>query len=148
MKMSNNFRSGRHCVFLLQVHLIFITKYRRNVFSKNLISYLKVCFEKTCLDMEAKLIEYSGEDDHIHLIVEFPPKLALSKLVNTLKGVSSRKMRKTFPFLQNYCLKKSLWSPSYFAGSCGGVTINILKNYVKNQRLPSSPLKKEVFSAQ
>ncbi len=80
----------------------------------------------------------NGEDDHVHLLVNYPPKIAISKLVNSLKGVSSRLLRKEFPQLHNRFYKGVLWSPSYFAGSCGGAPISIIRQYVEQQRTPTS----------
>lgn len=70
-----------------------------------------------CRDFEAELVEFDGEDDHVHLLVNYPPKVALSKLVNSLKGVSSRILRKQHPDLVRRYWKGVLWSPSYFAAS-------------------------------
>ena len=93
MERASNFRAGRNCVFLLHVHLVFVTKYRRKVFTKEILVDLKNIFSSICSDFEATLVEMDGEYDHVHLLVEYPPKIALSKLVNSLKGVSSRLIR-------------------------------------------------------
>lgn len=74
-----------------------------------------------CADFECTLVEFNGENNHVHLLVNFPPKVALSKLVNSLKGVSSRRMRQEFPELAlHYWRAQRLWPGSYFAGSVGG----------------------------
>ena len=78
-----------------------------------------------------------GEHDHVHLLIEYPPKLAVSKLVNSLKGVSSRLLRKHLPMIKKYYWKDVLWSPSYFAASCGGVPISIVKQYIQQQASPN-----------
>jgi len=69
-------RTGRHCVFMLHVHLVFVTKYRRGVFTKEVIEDLRGIFAKVCTDFEAELVEFDGEDDHVHLLVNYPPKVA------------------------------------------------------------------------
>lgn len=94
MKKETEIRHGRYCVFNIHVHLVFVTKYRRDVFTKTILDDLKLIFESVCNDFEAKLVEFDGEDDHVHLLVEYPPKVAVSTLVNSLKGVSSRMIRK------------------------------------------------------
>jgi len=81
-------RAGRHCVFMLHVHLVFVTKYRKAAFTDAMLNSLKAYFEKNCADFEATLEEFNGEKDHVHLLVNYPPKVAVSKLVNSLKGVS------------------------------------------------------------
>lgn len=128
------YRTGRHCVFALHIHLVFVTKYRRDVLSGPAIRDLAAIFGKVCDDFKARLVECNGEDDHVHLLVEYPPQVALSKLVNSLKGVSSRLLRMHRPEVSGRYFKGVLWSPSYFAASCGGAPISIIRQYVEQQR--------------
>ena len=86
--------------------------------------------------MHATLVEMDGEDDHVHLLVEYPPKLAVSSPVNSLKGVSSRLLRQQRPDIRERYRKGVLWSPSYFASSCGGAPISIVHQYIERQRTP------------
>ena len=88
MAKSTVLRRRRTCVFELHVHLVFVTKYRRRVFTKAILKDLRVAFESVCRDFSATLIELDGEYDHVHLLVNYPPKHSISKLVNSLKGVS------------------------------------------------------------
>lgn len=133
----NDIRKGRHCVFKMHVHLVFVAKYRRKVFDGDAIDRMRLMFGKVCESFEASLVEMDGEDNHVHLLVEYPPKLAVSVLVNSLKGVSSRLLRKERPDIaQHYYLKGGLWSPSYFAASCGGAPIGIIRQYVEQQATP------------
>ena len=129
-------RSGRHCVFNMHVHLVFVTKYRKDVFTKPMLDAMEGMFKKVCLDFEAELTEFNGEDDHVHLLINYPPKVAVSNLVNSLKGVSSRYLRKDFPEIKNKLWGGSLWSPSYFASSCGGAPLEIIKQYIEQQQTP------------
>ncbi|BAI81630.1 transposase, IS200 family (plasmid) [Deferribacter desulfuricans SSM1] len=138
MEKSSKIRTGRHCVFLLHVHLVFVTKYRKSVFQKKHLETLKEIFAKVCQDFEAELIELNGESDHVHLLVNYPPKVAVSKLVNSLKGVSSRKLKQIHPELRQYYWKNALWSPSYFAGSCGGAPLEVIKQYIETQKTPTT----------
>jgi putative transposase len=84
-------------------------------------------FLNVCAKFDATLEEFNGEGDHVHLMVTYPPKYAISALVNSLKGVSSRLLRQEFPQLRNKYWRGVLWSPSYFAGSCGGAPLDVLK---------------------
>ena len=127
-------RRGRHVVYALHAHLVFITKYRRDVLSELAISDLRGIFAKVCRDFGATLQECNGEDDHVHLLVTYPPKVSLSVLVNSLKGVSSRLLREWRPEVRMRGKDKALWSPSYFVGSCGGAPLSIIAEYVKTQR--------------
>lgn len=135
MRNVNDIRTGRHCVFRIHVHLVFVTKYRRGVFTKAILDDLRAIFTNVCADFEAELVEFYGEDDHVHLMLTYAPKISVSSLVNSLKGVSSRLIRKKhYPALGKKLWGNSLWSPSYFAGSCGGESIAIVRQYVESQR--------------
>lgn len=130
-------RHGRHCVFAMHVHLVFVTKYRRVCFTKRILEPLKDTFKSVCEDLGAELIEFEGGGDHVHLLVNYPTPLSISKLVNSLKGVSSRMIRKdNFPEIKNKIWGNSLWSPSYFASSCGGAPLYIIQEYIQNQESP------------
>ena len=135
MNKNLDLRHGRHCVFALHVHLVFVTKYRRGVFKVEHMATMQGIMASVCKDFEAQLIEFNGAADHVHLLVNYPPKVSLSTLVNSLKGVSSRLMRKEYgdfhPWLQR---RGVLWSPSYFAASCGGAPIGILRQYIQQQQ--------------
>lgn len=133
MKNQDSYRRGRHCVSDLKAHLVFVTKYRRDVLTGIHLERMRHIFNEVCYNLEARLIEFNGEDDHVQILVEYPPKLAISTLVNSLKGVSSRKLRAEF-FIKTY--KEHLWSPSYFVVSCGGAPIEKLKEYIKQQQTP------------
>ncbi|MCP5510123.1 MAG: IS200/IS605 family transposase [Chlamydiales bacterium] len=111
-----NLRRGRTCVFLLHTHLAFVTKYRKRVFTKEILKELEKIFHSVCSDFQSTLSEFNGEVDHVHL------------LVNSLKGVSSRLIRKNnYPSVTRALFGKSFWSPSYFAGSCGGASIDAIR---------------------
>jgi|TARA_R110000850_G_scaffold141015_1_gene262604 putative transposase len=121
----------------MHVHLVFVTQYRREVFTKEILDELKPIFAAVCADFGAELIEFDGEDDHVHLLVNYPPKIAVSALVNSLKGVSSRMIRKKkYPSITKKLWGGALWSPSYFAGSCGGAPIDVIRRYIEQQQTP------------
>jgi putative transposase len=116
--------------------LVFVTKYRRKVFTANVLNDMRGPFAAVCADFAAALVEIDGEDDHVHLLVNYPPKVPLSRLVNSLKGVSSRRLRQMHPALRRRYGKGVLWSPSDFAASCGGAPISIIRQYIQQQRTP------------
>lgn len=138
--MSKDLRRGRSCIFALHVHLAFITKYRMHVFSKSILRDLRGIFQKVCNAFEASLIEFEGEKDHVHLLVNYPSKVSISRLVNSLKGVSSRMLRKkNYSVIKKHLWGNALWSPSYFSGSCGGgAPISIIWQYIEQQNSPDS----------
>src|SRR5215469_14751545 len=90
MTNSQDISRGRHCVFAMHVHLAFVTKYRYRVLDGDAVNRLRALFSNVCTDFEAELVQMDGEDNHVHLLVKYPPKVAVSNLVNSLKGVSSR----------------------------------------------------------
>jgi putative transposase len=137
MHLSSEIRHGRHCVFQMHVHLVFVTKYRRSIFDDDALRRLRTYLEKVCTDFEAQLVAMNGETDHVHLLINYPPKHSVSTLVNSLKGVSSRLLRLERPDIQRRYWKGVLWSPSYFAASCGGAPISILREYIEQQKRPS-----------
>ena len=97
-------------------------------------------FKSVCERWDSELIEFNGEKDHVHLLVSFPPQKLLSSLIANLKATASKTMWREFENIMRgkFWSKKVLWTGSYFVASCGGVTIETLKKYVKNQERPDS----------
>ena len=117
--------------------MVFVTKFRHRVFAAPHLERMEEIMRAVCADFECELVEFNGESNHVHLLVNFPPKVAVSKLVNSLKGVSSRRLRQEFPELvQHYWRAQRLWSGSYFAGSVGGAPISVLRQYIEQQDRP------------
>jgi len=125
-------------VSALHVHLVFVTKYRRKVFDGDALQRLQAIFEKVCRDFQAQLVEMNGEAEHVHLLIHYPPKHSVSSLVNSLKGVSSRLrlLRIERPDMEKRYWNHVLWSPSYFAASCGGAPLGIIKQYLELEKTP------------
>ncbi|MFE3518887.1 IS200/IS605 family transposase [Streptomyces sp. NPDC059166] len=132
-----NIRTGRHRALRTHVHLASLTKYRHLVLADRHPTRCEKAMRAVCEDFEAELVEFNGENNHVHLLVNVPPKVAVSKLVNSLKGVSSRRLRQEFPDLvRHYWRAQRLWSGSYFAGSVGGAPLSIVKQYIEQQSRP------------
>lgn len=125
---------NRHSAYNLHVHLVFVTKYRKKVLADNHRQYFKEVVAEICKDFGAELKECNGEGDHVHMLIQYPPTVQLSKMVNNLKSVTSRRMRANFIDLRAAYDKPVLWSRSYFAGSCGGAPLEIIKQYIQNQQ--------------
>lgn len=138
MTENTSIRRGRHCVYDMHIHLVFVTKYRHKVFTNRHLNALELVFEHVCQDFNCRLEEFNGESDHVHLLVNMAPTVEVSKLVNSLKGVSSRIMRRDYPELQrHYWRAQRLWSPSYYAGTSGEAPLHTLKQYIEHQNRPS-----------
>ncbi|MFI7134083.1 IS200/IS605 family transposase [Nonomuraea sp. NPDC050153] len=130
-------RTGRHVVYDLHAHLVFVTKYRRGVFTDAMLARCEEIMRDVCTDFEVELREFNGGHDHVHLLIHYPPKVALSKLVNSLKGVSARYLRQEYPtHVRQYLWGGRFWSGSYFAGSVGGAPISVLRQYIEQQSRP------------
>ena len=132
-------KHGFRSVYALTVHIVFVTKYRRKVISSAMLERCREIFQEVCDKWDCKLIEFNGEPDHVHLLVNFAPQVQLSKLIANLKTVSSRLLRKEFAQeLERTYSRPIFWSGSYFVASCGGVTIETLRKYVEGQASPRS----------
>ena len=122
-------------VYALTAHLVFVPKYRRKVITEKVYGILRAAWETVCTDFQCELRESGYETDHAHLLVAYPPKVSLSTLVNSLKGVSARRLRAAhIPDVERKLWGPHFWSPSYCAVSCGGAPLEIVKRYVESQR--------------
>jgi putative transposase len=122
-------------VYALTTHLVFVPKYRRRVLTPRVFASLRASWESVCEDFQCELREAGYEADHVHLLVAYPPKVALSTLVNSLKGVSARRLRvERFQEVEDKLWGQHFWSPSYCAVSCGGAPLEVVKKYVEAQR--------------
>ncbi|MFF1569197.1 IS200/IS605 family transposase [Streptomyces sp. NPDC058293] len=136
-KPNPDIRTGRHVAPNLHVHLVFVTKYRRKAFSDKMLKRCEEIMREACTDFEAELKQFN-EDNHLHLLVHYPPKVQLSKLVNSPKGISSRRLRQEYDtHIRRHLRGGHFWSGSYFAGSCHGAPLTVLRQYIANQKRPA-----------
>ena len=132
-------RTGRSCVYKNHIHLVFVTKYRRDVLTAEMLDRLKSIYQETCIQMDCEMLEFDGEHDHVHMMVAAHPKIAISNLVGKLKGKSSYVLRREFwDTIKQKLWGVHFWSPSYCVVSCGGASLDIVKAYIENQRKPPS----------
>lgn len=132
--MAQQLQTLYHCSYNIHFHLVACTKYRRKCITQPMLDRLRVIFSETLQKWEGELIEFNGEADHVHLLMSVNPKVQPSKIVNNLKTVSSRLIRKEFAeHLGKVYRKPVLWSRSYCIISCGGAPISALKQYIQQQ---------------
>lgn len=131
--MTTPLRKERHSVTNLLIHLVCVTKYRRKIFTSESLENIEETFRSVAGKMNFDIKEFNGEKDHVHILIEYPPKLSVSKIVNSLKGASSRRYRSAGYLCPS---EKSLWSPSYFATSVGGAPLEVIKQYIEQQNRP------------
>ena len=135
--MKNDFVSKGRSVSDLKAHLVLTTKYRKKVFDAAMLARMHDIFLDLLVKWDCKLVEFNGEENHIHLLFQYHPDLQISTLVNNLKSVSSRRLRQEFEARVNeFYWKDVLWNGSYFVASCGGVTVSALKVYIENHDSP------------
>ena len=131
-------QKSRHATHLLHAHLVFVTKYRYNVLTGEHIEYLRGIFKETMKEMGGTLEEFDGERNHVHLLIQYPPKWSISISVNNLKGRSSSLLRRDMPDVKKkyWGDGSAMWHRSYFAGSVGGAPLEIVKQYIQQQDTP------------
>jgi len=114
--------------------LVFTVKYRLRVISARVLNEIVTTIRSECEDIEVICVEVNGELDHLHLMLLFPPKIALSKIVQRLKARSSRAVRaRAFPEVLRRLRGDHFWSPSYFVASCGGAPLDLVRQYIQRQ---------------
>lgn len=130
--------SSNNARFRLVFHLVLVTKYRRRVLTLAALERSHSILKGLLLSWEGHLLECSGEEDHLHVLFDLPPKVRPSDVVNNLKTVLSRRLRSEFQELRAaFRGKPVLWSPSYCLLSAGGAPIEVLRQYIENQKLPA-----------
>lgn len=122
---------------------MFVTKYRKKVITAQILERLREIFSKLCKNQKSELLEFNGEEDHVHLLVDISPDIPPSKLVNTLKTISSRMIRKEFAeHINRFYWKPVFWTGAYCVISAGGAPLEILKVYIQNQNEPEDPVRR------
>lgn len=137
-KMSTTYHHGFRSVYKLNAQVVLVVKYRRGAINAEILTRLEQILKQTLNKWESELLEFNGESDHVHLLIDYKPDIPLSTLIGNLKTVSSRLIRKEYPWLASkyFYNKPYFWTGSYFVASCGGVTVEQLKKYVEQQATP------------
>jgi putative transposase len=131
-------KSHYHCVYDMKYHLVLVTKYRNKCFTGEILDSLKAICENQCEKWSVDLLEFGGESDHIHLMLGLNPTIEPAKLINSLKTVTSRLIRKQYTdHLKLYYWKPVLWSRAYCLLTVGGASLEVLKEYIQNQDRPT-----------
>ncbi len=128
-----------HCVYALNYHLVLVTKHRRKCLTAPMLQDFDVQARERCEAWGGRLIEVNGEPDHVHLLIELPPTVALADFVNALKTGTSRRLRSKFSASLSLVYSKPvLWSRSYCVLSCGGAPLSIIQQYIQQQDRPDN----------
>ena len=128
------YRHGAHAVFDLKYHVVWITKYRHKVLRGDIAERAREVVRQICAAREVTIIRGAVSPDHIHMLVSAPPQLAPAKLVQFIKGRSSRVLQRDFPALRKRYWGQHLWARGYFCASVGTVDEKTIREYIENQR--------------
>jgi len=128
-------RKGSHSIFSVRLHFVFVTHYRKKVLTEKMLLELKKMINQVATSMDCELMEFNGEPDHVHILIDFHPKNSISAVAGCLKSATARMLKKKFgeEIEKVYWGQKSFWSGSYYVASSGGAPIDKLKEYIKNQ---------------
>jgi putative transposase len=138
--LTDKFRNGRHVVFNLHAHLVFTPKYRRKVLTARVTNSIEQSCREVASHFEVQIEAFESDSDHVHLLISYPPKLALSNLVMRMKTMSAWRLREqAFPEVSKALWGEHFWSPSYCAVSAGGAPLEIIKAYIEGQQSPNRP---------
>lgn len=128
-----NYRKSSHSVYDIKFHLVWITKYRKPVMTGVVADAVRTYLRQICQENDVQIIKGHVSKDHVHMFVSVPPSLAVSKLMQSLKGKSSRKLLMNFKELQRQFWGQHFWARGYFACSSGNITDEVIMNYIDNQ---------------
>lgn len=140
--MKTSLRKASHAVFRIHLHIVLVAKYRQEVITQDILAKVQEVFTRVCEKRKCELIEFSGEDDHVHLLIDIHPDNNISQLIGSLKSASSRVIRKEFQdYLKQYYWKEkdpSFWTDAYSVISVGGAPLEIVKEYIRSQDKPKT----------
>lgn len=135
--MKVKLKSHHHCVYKLNYNLVLVTKYRKQCFNAEILDRLKIIASELCQQWDVELLEFNGEADHVHLLLEMHPNIMPSKFINNLKTVTSRLIRKEFTaHLAQFYLEPTLWTRAYCLLTTGGASIDTIRQYIEKQNRP------------
>ena len=126
------YRKGSHSKFALEIHLVWCTKYRKPILRGDIAVRFRAIARQECSELKVEVLSGVVAKDHVHMLVSIPPQVAVSKLVQQLKGKSSYKLQREFKSLQREYWGQKMWSRGYFACSTGNVSSEMIAAYIEN----------------
>jgi putative transposase len=130
--MKYNLQTGSHTVYALQYHFVTVTKYRATILTDDINERIGEIANDVAGDFGVEIQSVNGGNDHVHILFTAKPTTDLTKFINSLKGVSSRRIRSERSEVKQ-TLPDSFWQPGYFLASTGQVSIDVLMGYVEDQ---------------
>ncbi|MEM9722974.1 MAG: IS200/IS605 family transposase [Bacteroidota bacterium] len=129
----DTYRQGSHTRYNLKIHLVFVTKYRKQVLYGDIAKRLRSLIREICLSNDIQIVKGHVSKDHVHLLLSYPPRLSVSKISQYIKGKSSRKLLQEYTELRRQFWGQHLWARGYFAVSTGNITDKVIEEYIANQ---------------
>jgi len=129
-----DYRKASHCIYDIKCHVVWTTKYRKRILSPEIGRRVREIVRLICTGLDVEIIKGNIRRDHVHLLVSVPPSLSVSKLVQRIKGVTSRKLLQENRGLNKAYWGRHLWSRGYFVASIGDVTDEVIARYIENQQ--------------
>ena len=127
------FDSNNHSVFMLQYHLVLVTKYRKRVINDTISVRLREIFDYIASNHNISVEEWNHDEDHVHILFRAHPNSELSKFINAYKSASSRLIKKENPSLRKHLWKEMFWSRSFCLITTGGVSADVIRRYIQTQ---------------
>ena len=127
-----HYKSHNNVVYSCKYHIVWCPKYRRSVLVNGVDTRLKTIIQDVCTESYAELLRLEVMPDHVHLLVEVDPQYGIHRLVRAIKGRSSRLLRQEYPWLKSRL--PTLWTNSYFVSTVGGAPLEVIKQYIDNQK--------------
>ena len=124
---------NQHSVYSINYHLVMVIKYRRKVISDEISGYLRATFERIGITYGIELVEWNHDKEHVHVLFKCTPHIAPANFINAYKSVSSRLVKKNYPEIRQYLWKEAFWTKSYCLISTGGVSIDVINQYIERQ---------------
>jgi len=128
------YATGAHTKHRLQYHVVWIPKYRKRVLRGKIVIRLKKLMYEACRMNRWWISEMAIADDHVHIIIQLPPRVSIAEAVQMIKGGTSRVLRKEFPEMDEFLWGESFWADGYFAESVGQVNEEVVMKYIRQQR--------------
>jgi putative transposase len=139
-------RRSAHAVYELKYHLVWVPKYRARILGGEVRKYLKEVFEEIAEEYEFRIITAEIMEDHVHVLVEVPPRYSPSEVVQVIKSISARELFKKFPKIKKLMWSGKIWNEGYFVRSIGDkVTAEVIKKYIRYQKQEDRPMQTKMF---
>jgi putative transposase len=135
MTKKEHWVTARSCVYSTHYHFVWSTKYRRNVLVDKIADDLKLLHEKIAKEKGVILVTQEVMPDHVHLFITMHPKFSPANIVKIFKGITAKKLFELHPELKNLLWNGHLWNPSYYVGTCGDTTKDVIQMYIETQKV-------------